>query len=225
MSRDVTVDRLVESVQRDLQRGITAADERSAGQGGSPFAVTSVELVVPFEATVKDSDGETTLLLGVGDGEGRLTLRYRPVPAEDLVRVVADAPAVTEAADPRARRLASALRPLDPAAAGRLVEAGIDDVEAVADASAETVKRLLSGLSVDAGLVGRTAELAALGADPVTAELLARADVTPASLESGGAGEAFDRLCASVEEHPDRVPVGYRVDYAEVDALAASARR
>ena len=220
MSADVTLDRLVETVQRDLQRGITAADERSAKRGGDPFAVTSVELVVPFEATVKDPDGETTFLLGVGDGEGRLTLRYRPVPADELTRVVADAPDVS---DPRARRLAEHVRPLTVTAAERLVEAGLDDVGSVAAADSEELKGLLRGTSVDAGLVRGTAALAALGAGPVTAELLARAGTTPGTLVEAGPGEVFDRLRMAVEEHPDRVPADYGVDYAEIDALVAAA--
>jgi len=220
MSPDVSLDRLVETVQRDLRRGITAADERSAKHGGDPFAVTSVELVVPFEATVKASDGETTFLLGVGEGDGRLTLRYRPVPAEELVRVVADAP---ELSDSRARRLAEHVRPLTVAAAERLVEAGLVDVGSVAGADSGELKGLLRGTSVDAGLVALTAALADLGVSPVTAELLARAGTTPETLVEAGPGETFDRLRAAVEEHPDRVPADYRVDYAELDALVAAA--
>lgn len=225
MSPDVSLDRLVEAVQRDLQAGISAADRESAAAGGSPFAVTSVELVVPFEATLDDPDGETTFLLGVGDGEGRLTLRYRPVPAEELTRVVAERPEVSGAgSDPRVRRLVERVRPLTAEAARRLVEAGLVDADAVAAASPEDLKRILRGSSVESGLVGATAELVALGAAPVTAELLARAGVTPASLESEGPGEAFDRLHEAVEEHPERVPAGYRVDYPELDALAAADR-
>jgi hypothetical protein len=221
MSSDVSLDRLVETVQRDLQRGITAADERSAKRGGDPFAVTSVELVVPFEATVTDADGETAFLLGVGDGEGRLTLRYRPIPAEELTRVVA--PPDVETADTRAERLADRIRPLTVAAAERLVEAELVDVEAVAAADPELLERLLRGTAVDPGSVGGTAALVAIGADPVTAELLAGAGVTPGTLAEEGPGEAFDRLRAAVEEHPDRVPPDYRVDYAAVDALSAAA--
>ncbi|MFC6941900.1 hypothetical protein ACFQE8_18285 [Salinirubellus sp. GCM10025818] len=220
MSTDVSLDRLVETVQRDLQRGITAADERSAERGGDQFVVTSVELVVPFEATVEAPDGETKFLLGVGDGEGRLTLRYRPIPAEELVRVVAD---VSEASDPRASRLAERVRALTPEAARRLVDAGLVDADAVGAASPGELKRLLRGSSVDPALVGGAAKLVACGAGPVTAELLTRAGVTPASLESEGPGEAFDRLREAVEGHPERVPTDYRVDYAELDDLAAAA--
>ncbi|MEF8840651.1 MAG: hypothetical protein V5A62_03370 [Haloarculaceae archaeon] len=222
MSPGVTLDRLVETVQRDLQRGITAADERSAELGGDPFAVTSVELVVPFEATVRDPDGDTTFLLGVGDGEGRLTLRYRPVPAAELVRVVAADP---ELSDPRGRRLSEHVRPLTVAAAERLAESGLVDVGSVAAADPGELKRLLRGTPADAGLVALTAALADLGASPVTAELLARAGTTPAMLVEAGPGEAFDRLRAAVEGHPDRVPADYGVDYAELDALVAAADR
>lgn len=222
MSAGVTLDRLVETVQRDLQRGITAADERSAERGGDPFVVTSVELVVPFEATVEDPDGEPTFLLGVGDGEGRLTLRYRPVPAEELVRIVADAP---EVSGPRARRLAEHVRPLTVTAAERLVGAGLVDVGSVASADPGELKGLLRGTSVDAELVAPTAALADLGVSPVTAELLARAGTTPETLVEAGPGQVFDRLRKAVEDHPERVPADYRVDYAEVDALVTAADR
>jgi len=224
MSPDVTVDRLIEAVGRDLRAGISAADEASVREGGgeSPFAVTGVELVVPFEATVKDPDGETTLLLGVGDGEGRLTLRYRPVPVDELLGAVEEP---QEVADPRTSRLAARIRPLRAEAAGRLVEAGLDSAGAVADADPRELDRLLRGTGVDAGLVLGTAALAALGADPVTAELLARAGATPTTLVDEGPGWAFDRLRAALEEHPERVPPDYRADYAEVDALVAAADR
>jgi len=85
------------------------------------------------------------------------------------------------------------------------------------------LKRLLDGTSVDPGLVAGVAALAALGAGPVTAELLARIGMTPGTLATEGPGEAFDRLRAAVEEHPERIPADYRVDYAELDALAAAA--
>lgn len=223
MSREVGLDRLVEAVGRDLQAGITAADAAGVASGDdSPFAVTSVELVVPFEATMGKPDEETTLLLGVGDGDGRLTLRYRPVPAEELRRMVAEPPELT---DPGSDRLVAAIRPLTAQAARRLREAGFDSVAAVADADGRELKRLLRGTDIDPGLVVTVAALAALGADPVTAELLARSGVGPRTLVEAGPGEAFDRLRRATERFPGRVPSEYRVDYAAVDALVAAADR
>lgn len=227
MSR-VSLDRLIEAVGRDVEAGVRAADEAASESGtDSPFAVTSAELVVPFEATVEDrhdgdGDGKTTLLVGVGKGDGRLTLRYRPVAAEELSRVVAEPP---ELSGPRATRLAGRLRALTPEAAARLVEADLLDPGAVADAGPRRLDRLLRGTDVDPELVARAAGLAALGADPVTADLLARAGVGRDRLARDGAGEAFDRLRAAVRKFPDRVPPDYRVDYAELDALAAAADR
>lgn len=223
MSREVGLDRLVEAVGRDLQTGITAADAASVASGGdSPFAVTSVELVVPFETTVTDPDEGTTLLLGVGDGDGRLTLRFRPVPADELTRVVAEPP---DLSDPGTDRLVGMIRPLTTEAAHRLREAGLDSVTAVAGGDARELKRLLHGTDVDPGLVGATADLVALGADPVTAELLARSGVSPRTLLEAGPGEAFDRLRTAVDRFPERVPSDYYVDYAAVDALVAAADR
>lgn len=225
----IPLDRLIEAVGRDVEAGVRAADEAASESGtDSPFAVTSAELVVPFEATVEDSrsdedgDGKTTLLLGVGKGDGRLTLRYRPVAADELSRVVAEPP---ELSGPRATRLAGRLRALTPEAAARLVEADLLDPGAVADAGPRRLDRLLRGTDVDPELVARAAGLAALGADPVTADLLARAGVDRDRLARDGAGEAFDRLQAAVRKFPDRAPPDYRVDYAELDALAAAADR
>ena len=222
MSEAVGLDRLVESIGRDLDAGIAAADAASvAGGDDTPFAVTGVELVVPFEATVSDPDGATTLLLGVGEGDGRLTLRYRPVPAEELRRVVADPPTL----DPGTDRLKAAIRPLTAEAARRLHEAGLDSVATVAEAEGRALKRLLHGTDVDPGLVRATAGLVALGADPVTGELLARSGLGPRRLAEADPAEAFDRLRAALERFPERVPPEYRVDYAAVDALVAAADR
>jgi hypothetical protein len=219
VSPDVTLDRLVAAVGRDLQAGIDAADEASrASDAAEPFVVADVELTLPFDSRVETDDA--TLLVGVGDGDGRLTLRYRPVPAAELTRLVAEPPELVPAA---ADRLVARLPSLTPAAAARLVDAGLDTVEAVAATDRRRLADRLAETSVDVDLVAGTAALAALGATPATAELLASADVTPAALAKAGADAAFDRLVESVERHPDRVPPGYRVDYAELDALAVAA--